>query len=253
MMTKLMDLDRLRSVIEKAVSVSLQEVRLPGIAGTHLRDVDVSSRQLQHVVAQLEQYGHAEIRLSAEVELYLRTSNTEVMTAIDDMAFRMRINADGDDLRGVAISEDDWGMAWERGVEPIKQAALSGMRRDVWKTDKTLEEDSYTFQAAMVLLASELVGPFVDRISTFLNYPLRLVQVVGGRLQEAKIWEGNEVRCESWFDPKKGGAALLLDLLVAEGKLVRWWSEEKKDYVYYDPVFFGTFTFCSVIDECSRR
>jgi hypothetical protein len=52
-------------------------------------------------------------------------------------------------------------MAWKRGMEPIKQAALEGMRRDVWHMDGTLTEDSYTFQAAMVLFASELVGPIL--------------------------------------------------------------------------------------------
>jgi hypothetical protein len=131
--------------------------------------------------------------------------------------------------------EQDWEMAWERGIEPIKQAALQGMRRDVWNMDGTLQEDSYTFQTVMVLLASELVGPYVDRIATFLSYPPGLVQVMAARLYEGKIWKGDEVRCESWFDPQKGAVAFLLDLMVAEGKLIRAWSEEKKEYTYHEP------------------
>jgi hypothetical protein len=51
----------------------------------------------------------------------------------------------------------------------------------------------------MVLLTSELVGPYVDRIATFVGYPLGLVQVVAARLREARIWETDEVRCESWL------------------------------------------------------
>jgi hypothetical protein len=247
-MIKPMDLDRIRTVIEEAISVSLHEIQVPGIAGADLRKVAASSQQLQQVVAQLERHGQVEIRPSAEVELYLRTSNTDVLSAIEDIAFRVQISADGADLQAVATSEEDWGMAWERGMEPIKQAALSGMRRDVRSMDETLVEDSYTFQAAMVLLASELVGPFIDRISTFLNYPLGLVQVVGTRLQEAKIWEGDEVSCESWFDPNKGATAFLLDLLVAEGKLVRRWSEEKKEYAYRAQNL-SRFPFCRLIDD----
>jgi len=54
------------------------------------------------------------------------------------------------------------------------------------------------------------------------------VQVVAARSQEAKIWEGDEVRCEHWFDAQKGGVAFMMDLLVANGKLIRKWSEEKK-------------------------
>ncbi len=120
-------------------------------------------------------------------------------------------------------------------MEPIKQPALRGMRRDVWSMDSALAEDSYTFQAAMVLFASELVGPYVDRIATFLNYPLALVQVIVARLYEARIWESDEVRCESWFDPRKGAVAFLLDLMIAEGKLIRRWSEEKNEYAYHEP------------------
>src|SRR5271165_3566622 len=192
-----MDLDIIRTVIEEAVSVSVQGIQLPGIAGAEIKKVAVSSKQLHRVAAQLEQHGHSEIKLQAEVELFLRISNTDVLSSIECADFRVLVSADGNVLCAVASSEKDWGRAWERGIEPVKQAALQGMRRDVWNMDGTLAEDSYTFQAAMVLLASELVGPYVDRIATFLEYPLELVQVVGARLHEAKIWESDEVRCES--------------------------------------------------------
>ena len=72
-------------------------------------------------------------------------------------------------------------------MEPIKQAALQSMKEDVWKMHPALAEDSSTFQAAMILLASELVGPWSDRISTFLGYPPALVEVVAARLYEARI------------------------------------------------------------------
>jgi hypothetical protein len=110
------------------------------------------------------------------------------------------------------------------------------MRRDVRTIAGDLAEDSYTLQAAMVLLASELVGPYVDRIATFLGYPSGLVQVVAARLYEAKIWEKTEVRCESWFDPEMGDLAFALDLMVAEGKLIRTWSEENKEYEFGAPL-----------------
>ena len=85
----------------------------------------------------------------------------------------------------------------------------------------------------MALFASELVGPYSDRIATFLGYPSALVQVMAARLQEAKIWQDDHVHCESWFDPEKGAVAFMLDLMVAEGQFVRRWSEEKKQYSYY--------------------
>jgi hypothetical protein len=230
-----MDLYRIRIIMEEAVSVALQGVQLPGIADAALRRAALSLEQLQRVAAQLEQHGQGEIRLAAEVELFLHISNTDVLGSIECTEFLVRVTADENDLRAVASTKKNWEEAWERGIEPIKQAAVESMRRDVWDMDETVAVDSYTFQAAMVLLASELVGPFVDRIATFVGYPRGLVRVIGARLQEAKIWESDEVRCESWFDPEKGAIAFMLDLMVAEGKLLRRWSEERKQYAYFAP------------------
>jgi hypothetical protein len=155
--------------------------------------------------------------------------------AIERTEFRVRVNAEENDLRAVARSETNWELAWERGMEPIKETALQGIRRDILAMDGPLAEDSYTFQAATVLLASELVGPYVDRIATFVGYPPGLVQVMAARLYEAGIWEVDEVRCESWFDPQVGGMALLLAGMVTEGKLIGRSSKEEKQFAYREP------------------
>jgi hypothetical protein len=228
-----MDSDRIRTLIEEALSVSVQGIQLPGIYGAEMRNVPISSKQLQRAAAQLQQHGHGEIKLSAEVELFLRISNTDALSSIEHAVFQVQVSIEKNDLRAVASSNKDWAQAWERGIEPIKQATLQGVRRDVWNMYGTLAEDSYTCQAAMVLLASELVGPCADRIATFLEYPLDLVRVIGARLHEAKIWEDDEVHYESWSDPQKGAVAFLLDLMVAEGELIRKWSGEKKQYAYH--------------------
>jgi hypothetical protein len=106
------------------------------------------------------------------------------------------------------------------------------MKEGVWSMGASLAENSYTFQTAMVLLASELVGPYFARIATLLGYSPGLVQVIAARLHEAQIWESDEGRCERWFDPEKGAISFLLDWMVAEGKFVRCWSEEKNDFAY---------------------
>jgi hypothetical protein len=230
-----MDLINLRMLLEEALSVSVREIQLPGIVDAAVRNESVSSVQVQRVAAQLEQRGYAETTLSVEVELFLRVSNNELLGCIERTDFCVTLNAGENDLRATASTHKDWAMAWERGMEPIKQAALEGMRRDAWNMDTTLAEDSYTFQAAMVLLASELIGPYVDRIATFLGYPLGLVQVMATRLYDAKIWEreSGEVHCESWFDPQKGCVNFILDLMVAQGEIIREWSEETKAYAYH--------------------
>jgi len=55
-------------------------------------------------------------------------------------------------------------------MKPIRPAAQQSMKEDVWRINATQAEDSYPFHAAMVLLASELLGPYIDRIATFLGY-----------------------------------------------------------------------------------
>ena len=181
--------------------------------------------------AQLEQEGHSNIILAAEVELFIRISNTEVLSSIESTEFQVAIEADGNGLRAVASTDKDWARAWERGIEPIRTAALQSMKEDVWSMGATLAEDSYTFQTAMVLLASELVGPYFARIATLLGYSPGLVQVTADRLHEAQIWESDEVRC-TLVRSGKGAISFLLDLMVAEGKFVRCWSEEKNDFAY---------------------
>jgi len=106
------------------------------------------------------------------------------------------------------------------------------MKEDVWKIDPTLEEDSSVFQTAMNSVGSELVGPWSDRITTLLGYPRAMVQAVAARLYEARIWEEDEVRSEKWFDPETGGVAFVADLMVAEGSLIRPWSEETQQFAF---------------------
>ena len=164
----------------------------------------------------------------ADIKLYLRISNTDVLSSVESTEFRVVVEADGIDLRAATSTDKDWARAWEKGMEPIRTAALQSMKEDVWKMDATLAEDSYPFQAAMVLLISELVGPYADRIATFLGYSPGFV--LAARLCEARMWADDQVRAEPWFDPQKGGhpqkgglAALLLDVMIAQGVAVPRW------------------------------
>src|SRR6516225_1254911 len=154
-------MERLHTTIERAILVSVQEINLPGIARADLRSVAVLAEQLQRVAAQLEQHGCSKIRLPAKVELYLRISSANLLRVVESTEYEVVLQANGDDFSATASTDKDWAVAWERSMEPIRQAALRFMKEDVWNIDATLTEDSYTFQAAMVLLTSELVGPYV--------------------------------------------------------------------------------------------
>ena len=227
-----MKLEAIRAAIEHAISVALQQIEVPGISGAELNEI-FDSKRLQAVAAQLENRKLAEARISAAVAFFLRVSNGDVLESIQCIEFEVKLNVDGNgSVCGVASSLTDWAECWDHGFAPFKEAALQSMRNDVLSIDGTLSEDSATFRSAMILFSSEMVGPYVERIASFLDIPCSFVDVVAVRLLEARIWEGDQVRCESWFDPKKGGATILLDVMVAAGEFIRSWSVEKNDYVY---------------------
>ena len=121
---------------------------------------------------------------------------------------------------------------WHRADQAIP---LQSLKSDVWDVDEELAEDSYTFQAAMVLLASDMVGHYTDRVATLLGYPVGFVQVIAARLIEARIWDNDEVSSEPWLAPLKGDVSFMLDLMVAEGKLTGSWSEERGNAIITFP------------------
>src|SRR5215469_1063751 len=110
-----MQLDKIRTAIENAISVSVRKIQAPGIDGAEVQSVTVPSWQLQLLAAQLEQHGQSEIRLSADVTLYLRISNTDALSSVESTEFQVAIEADGNDLRAVASTDKNWAKAWERG------------------------------------------------------------------------------------------------------------------------------------------
>src|SRR5215469_11305961 len=94
-----------------------------GIDGADVRTVNMTSEQLHRAVAQLEQGHHTESIIAAEVELFLRISNTDVLLSIEPTEFRVAVEAHGNELRAAASTDKDWARAWERGIEPIRQRA----------------------------------------------------------------------------------------------------------------------------------
>lgn len=86
-----MDLNRIRTVIEQAICRSVAEIRLPGIVDAAIGPMAVSPEQVQQVAAQLEQRGYGEFGTSAEVELFLHVSNTDLLRSIESTEFHIRV------------------------------------------------------------------------------------------------------------------------------------------------------------------
>lgn len=80
-MKRTMDSNKIRMVVEQALAFTVKGVQQPGIAAAELRAMVLSLEQVQLLEVQLEREGRAQIKLSVEVELFLRVSNTEVLSS----------------------------------------------------------------------------------------------------------------------------------------------------------------------------
>ena len=101
----------------------MKGIQLPGIVDATVRSVAVTSPHLQQVATQLACHGQCEIRLAAEIEFFLRFSNTDLLRSIQRVPFRVEIGSDDHGAQAVAVNEESWAVAWEKGGDPIKQAA----------------------------------------------------------------------------------------------------------------------------------
>jgi|SRR6516164_6096476 hypothetical protein len=115
-----MDLNRLRSAIEDAVSVPVGCTELPGIVDAVVRKVAISPKQLQRLATQLERDGETKARRSVEIEFFLRVSNADLLSSIQCLPLRVKVSTDESGPQAVASAEKSWAVAWERGIEPIK-------------------------------------------------------------------------------------------------------------------------------------
>jgi hypothetical protein len=78
---KLLELTRICTTIEEAVSVSVHSIQVPGIVDAAVRSVAVTPQHVQQVATQLARHGQSEIEISTEIELFLRVSN-DVLSSI---------------------------------------------------------------------------------------------------------------------------------------------------------------------------
>ena len=96
-------------------------------------------------------------------------------------------------------------------------------------------EDEPGYRTAIVLLAALELGPNVDALSRFTGYSPDFVRAIAGRSVEAGLWTDDDVCCEHWFaqDGQLRCTVFWTDTLVAEGLVVRSWSEEDGAYRYW--------------------
>src|SRR5215831_16364095 len=114
----MMNEETIQETIEQAISVSLQNIVLPGISDAELIRSDFSAEQFNALTTQLEEYRQTSLRLRPEIHLFLRISNNDLLQVTDRPEFLIQVCRDFEhshQLHAVATTERDWAVAWEQG------------------------------------------------------------------------------------------------------------------------------------------
>jgi hypothetical protein len=87
----------------------------------------------------------------------------------------------------------------------------------------------------------------MEALADLTGYGLDFVATIGRRMKAAELWTEVDVCCDHWFneDGQFCATAFWSDTLIAEGVVVREWSEEEGDY-RYTAIEFATPSLCEV-------
>lgn len=94
--------------------------------------------------------------------------------------------------------------------------------------------DGHRYKAALVLLSALHVSGDPVLLAQFTRLPLGYISEIHRRMILAELWSEEDVCCEHWFasQQKFRAAAFWLDVLVAQGLVLRRWFEEEGQYRY---------------------
>lgn len=97
----------------------------------------------------------------------------------------------------------------------------------------TEEDDSY--RTALFLLAAITYGSDTTSLARVTKLPRQFVSQIRQRMISAQLWTEIDVACDHWY--RSDGAFCTtyfwLDVLVAEGRVVRRWVEQESQYRYW--------------------
>lgn|GEM_PF-6165470 len=97
-----------------------------------------------------------------------------------------------------------------KAIELTVIEALEGVKITI-KDWRELEDDE---KMVALLLASNFVGPFVDKLQEYSGYPTELIEKTYKIAQENKIWEGDKVTS---YNQEAGSALLVIHSLIMTG------------------------------------
>ena len=90
---------------------------------------------------------------------------------------------------------------------------------------------------ALVLLSAAICGPDTARLASFTGLPHAFVAMIHRRMIQAELWTHADACCDEWYGADGGlcTRCFWLDVLVAQGLVMRMWDEGEGQYCYGYP------------------
>jgi hypothetical protein len=82
-------------------------------------------------------------------------------------------------------------------------------------------EESRTSATVLIAALTENTTD-IQRLSDVLELGTDLTEPIAENMKNAELWVGDEIRCEHWFHKQNGMKAFSKDLMVADGRLLRY-------------------------------
>jgi hypothetical protein len=118
----------------------------------------------------------------------------------------------------------------------VKDISLQPIKEAVNKLDPTLEdsEEDDSYRTALVLVSALVYGPDTRVLAEFIDLPCEFVEAIRQRMIQAELWTEMGVLCDHWFGEGYTifPVSFWMDVLIAQGKLLRRWTEEQGQYTY---------------------
>ena len=124
------------------------------------------------------------------------------------------------------------------GRSSVKATDLRLVKETLLELDASLAgtEEDESYKTALVLLSALACAPDTTRLAEFTQLPREFVAPIRQRMIRAQLWTESDACCDHWYvaDGVFCTTFFWLDVLVAQGLVVRQWVEEEGEYRYWD-------------------
>ena len=130
------------------------------------------------------------------------------------------------------IDEDEVTTLNQEGI--VEQTDLQFVKKSLSELGFDGGTPDEQYLTTLVLASALVCGPETAPLAELTQLPADFVEAIRQRMIQAGLWTEIDVMCDHWFGEGNVASitAICLDVMIAQGLLVRKWNEPMGDYEY---------------------